>query len=148
MNTIKRMTRLSAKPIPEIELKTLEYNIKSQVNVVASLKEHIELEQTELKQAQVGIETLRAAVGKAAIDLQDTIIHAPSDGYIQNLYMGVGSSAVSHVGLFNFIDTANTYIQANLNETDFWRMSMQVTKCGFSPSIFGAQSISWGSNVG
>lgn len=107
-----------SKAIPEIELKTLEYNIKSQMNVVASLKEHIELEQTELKQAQVGIETLRAAVDKAAIDLQDTIIRAPSEGYIQNLYMGVGTSAVPHVGLFNFIDTANTYIQANLNETD------------------------------
>ena len=112
------MIKQLVKAIPEIELKTLEYNIKSQVNVVASLKEHIELEQTELKQAQVGIETLRAAVDKATIDLQDTIIRAPSEGYIQNLYMGVGTSAVPHVGLFNFIDTANTYIQANLNETD------------------------------
>lgn len=104
--------------VPEIELKTLEYNIKSQQDVVLGLQEQIALEKIELKQAGVGIETLQVATDKAAIDVGDTLVKAPADGYIQNLYMGVGSSALAHAGLFNFIDTANTYIQANFNETD------------------------------
>jgi len=107
-----------SKGIPQIELKTLEYNIKSQTDVVASLAQQIVLEQTELKQAQVGIQTLKAASEKAALDLEDTLVVAPADGYIQNLYLGAGSSAVAHMGLFKFVDTANTYIQANFNETD------------------------------
>lgn len=104
--------------VPEIELKTLEYNIKSQQDVVLGLQGQVELEKIELKQAGVGIETLQVATDKAAIDVGDTLVKAPADGYIQNLYMGVGSSALAHTGLFNFIDTANTYIQANFNETD------------------------------
>lgn len=107
-----------SKGIPQIELKTLEYNIKSQADVVASLAQQIVLEQTESKQAQVGIQTLKAASEKAALDLGDTLLRAPADGYIQNLYLGAGSSAIAHAGLFKFVDTANTYIQANFNETD------------------------------
>ncbi len=107
-----------SKGIPQIELKTLEYNIKSQADIVASLAQQIVLEQTELKQARVGIQTLKAASEKAALDLEDTLVVAPADGYIQNLYLGAGSSAVAHMGLFKFVDTANTYIQANFNETD------------------------------
>lgn len=107
-----------SKGIPELELKTLEYNIKSQQDVILGLQRQIDLEKTEYKQAEVGIETLQAATDKAAIDVDDTLVKAPSDGYIQNMYMGVGSSAIAHEGLFNFVDTANTYIQANFNETD------------------------------
>lgn len=107
-----------SKGVPQIELKTLDYNVKSQADVVASLKQQIILEQTELKQAQVGIETLKATTQKAALDVKDTLVLAPSDGYIQNLYLGIGSSAIAHEGLFQFVDTANTYIQANFNETD------------------------------
>ena len=106
------------KGIPQIELKTLEYNIKSQADTVASLQKQVILEKTELKQAQVGIETLKAATEKSAIDLEDAVVRAPTDGYVQNLYFGVGSSALAHEGLFNFVNTANTYIQANFNETD------------------------------
>ncbi len=107
-----------SKGIPQIELKTLEYNIKSQSDVVASLAQQIILQQTELKQAQVGIATLKAARGKAAMDLSDTVVRAPADGYIQNLYLGVGSSALAHQGLFKLVESGNTYIQANFNETD------------------------------
>lgn len=107
-----------SKGVPGLELKMLEYNIKSQEDVVAGLQKQVELEKVELRQAQVGIETLRVATAKAAMDVKDTIVKAPADGYIQNLYIGVGTSALPHEGLFNFIDTANTYIQANFNETD------------------------------
>lgn len=107
-----------ANGVPQIELKTLEYNIKSQQSVILGLQKQVELEKTELKQAKVGIETLSVATDKAAMDVADTLVRAPADGYIQNLYIGTGSSALAHEGLFNFVDTANTYIQANFNETD------------------------------
>jgi len=107
-----------SKGVPGLELKMLEYNIKSQEDVVASLKKQVELEKIELQQGNVGIETLRVATAKAALDVADTIVKAPADGYIQNLYLGVGTSAIPHEGLFNFVDTAITYIQANFNETD------------------------------
>lgn len=102
----------------QLDIKMLEYNIKSQENVVVSLKKQIELEKVELEQANVGIETLRVATEKASLDVKETIVRAPTDGYIQNLFIGVGTSALPHQGLFNYIDTGNTYIQANFNETD------------------------------
>ena len=107
-----------ANGVPQIELKTLEFNIKSQQDTVFGLKKQVELETVELKQAKIGIKTLKAAEEKAAIDVVDTLVKAPTDGYIQNMYLGIGSSALAHEGLFNFVDTENTYIQANFNETD------------------------------
>lgn len=104
--------------VPQIELKTLEFNMKSQQNVVLGLQRQIDLEKIELKKAQAGIATLAAAVDKAAIDVSDTVVRAPADGYIQNMYMGVGSSALAHVGLLNYVDTSEIFIQANMNETD------------------------------
>lgn len=104
--------------VPQLEVKMLQFNIQSQQDVVTGLQKQIELEKTELKQAQTGIETFAVATDKAAMDVEDTIVRAPTDGYVQNLYLGVGSSAIAHEGLFNFIDTGNTYIQANFNETD------------------------------
>ncbi|MDD3266886.1 MAG: efflux RND transporter periplasmic adaptor subunit [Burkholderiales bacterium] len=102
----------------QLDIKMLEYNIKSQENLVISLQKQIELEKTELEQANVGIETLRVATAKANLDVKETIVRAPTDGYIQNLFIGIGTSALPHQGLFNYIDTGNTYIQANFNETD------------------------------
>lgn len=107
-----------SKAVPEMELKVLAYTIKSQENVVASLKEHVALEETALKQAQVGIRTLKAAEEKAALNLTDTVVRAQSDGYIQNMFSAVGTPAIAHEPLFNFVDTSATYIQANFNETD------------------------------
>ena len=104
--------------IADIELKTLEFNIKSQANSVASLQKQVELEKKELEQAQVAIQTLNASTEKAQLDLTDTVLRAKSVGYVQNLYAGIGTPAVSHEPLFSFIDTAKTYIQANFNETD------------------------------
>ena len=107
-----------SKAIPDLELKNLQYNIKSQANLVDSIKKRIELEQTEYKKAQVGLNTLKATSERASIDVDDTIVKAPFDGYVQNLYIGVGTSATPHIGLFNYVNTSETYIQANLNETD------------------------------
>lgn len=100
------------------DLQALSYNIKLQANTVASLQAQVRLGQTELKQAQVGLSALKAAREKAALNLRDTLVTAPSAGYIQNMYSGVGTLAMAHQPLFNFISTANTYIQANFNETD------------------------------
>ncbi len=101
-----------------LELKSLSYNIKSQTDTVASLNEQVELGKTELKQAEVGVLSLKAAAEKAALNLKDTLVKAPADGYIQNMYNGIGTPALAHEPIFNFVDTANTYIQANFNETD------------------------------
>lgn len=106
------------KGVPQLEIKNLQYNIKSQEDSVASLKAQIALEQTEIKQAKMGIKTLKANTDIAAISVEDTVVRAPSDGYVQNLYFGEGTSAVAHEGLCSFVNTANTYIQANFNETD------------------------------
>ena len=106
------------KAVPEIELKILAYTIKSQENIVASLKEHVELEKTALKQASIGIQTLKAVEDKTAMDLEDTVLRAKSDGYIQNMYSAIGTPALAHEPLFSYVDTSQTYIQANFNETD------------------------------
>jgi multidrug resistance efflux pump len=107
-----------SKAIPLLELKSLEYNIKSQQNTVVSLSKQVKLETQELQQALVGIESLQVGLEKAQMDLDDTIVRAKSDGYIQNMFVGIGTPVRATDPLFSFIDTKHIYIQANFNETD------------------------------
>ena len=93
-----------------MELKSLVYNIKSQKNTVHSLAKQVELEQTTLKQAEVGILSLRAAEEKAKLDLEQTTVHAKSDGYVQAMYVSVGKSVRATDALFLFISLFHPFV--------------------------------------
>ena len=107
-----------SKAIPTLELKSLEYNIQSQKNTVKGLATQVGLTRTELIQATIGIVTLKAVMDKAQLDLEDTLVTAKADGYIQSMDVGVGTPVHARMQLFAFVDSKTTYIQANLNETD------------------------------
>lgn len=106
------------KAIPTLELRSLEYNIQSQKNTVNGLAKQVELTHAELMQATTGIVTLKAVMDKAKLDLEDTLVVAKADGYIQSMDVGVGTPVHARVQLFAFVESKTTYIQANLNETD------------------------------
>ncbi len=107
-----------SKAITTLELKSLEYNIQSQKNEVASLAKSIEVQQASLEQDRANVRSFKATQELAKAKLEDTIVYAQSEGYIQNMYATEGLAVRATSPLFLYVDTSETYIQANMIETD------------------------------
>ncbi len=83
-----------------------------------SLNKQIAVEDQEIKKQQKKVNALKAEMHNAFINLELTVVKAPSDGVIDNLYIAEGTPVKIHEPLFSFIDTSHWWIQANVNETD------------------------------
>src|SRR5215470_12012561 len=65
---------------------------------------------------------LRAAVGLAEFDLEQTVVRAPFNGRVVDLNIAVGAFAAAGRPLFTLIDTQNWYVIANFRETELKRI--------------------------
>ena len=65
----------------------------------------------------------KAQVDQAALDLSDTVIRAPSDGYVALVSrLPVGQYLTAATPAFNLMTTDHAWIEANFKETDLTRM--------------------------
>jgi multidrug resistance efflux pump len=101
-----------------LEVKKLDYDVHTIRNKRNSLEQEVEVLQAQIEQQRHTIQSLKAKRDNAKINLDLTIVRAPSDGVIDNMYVSPNTPIKIHEPIFSFIDTANYYIQANFNETD------------------------------
>jgi membrane fusion protein (multidrug efflux system) len=65
----------------------------------------------------------KAQVDQAALDLSDTVIRAPADGYVALVNkLPVGQYLTAATPAFNLVTTDRAWIEANFKETDLTRM--------------------------
>lgn len=107
-----------AEAVPTIEVKKLQYTMQTAVNKKDSLIKQIAVEDQEIVTQRKKVKALKAAMDNALVNLKLTIVRAPSDGIIDNMYISLGTPIKIHQPLFSFIDTSNWWVQANFNETD------------------------------
>lgn len=107
-----------AEAIAPLEIKKLVYDADSLQQQVASLAEEVAVIKAQIEEQQQTIASLKAKMENAKVNLELTVVRAPSAGVIDNMYVAVNTPIKIHEPLFSFIDTANYYIQANFNETD------------------------------
>ena len=69
-------------------------------------------------QALADIKSLKAQLGKSKFDLEQTVAHAMTDGYVTNMYLSPGSYVIPGISLFAFVSTDTWWIQANIKETE------------------------------
>lgn len=100
------------------ELQQLNSGLHSLENQMNSLKKQIAIENQQIAQQKKRIQALNAEKQNALINLNLTIVRAPADGAVDNLYIGPGTPVAIHKPLFSFIDTSTWWVQANLYETD------------------------------
>lgn len=82
-------------------------------------------------QEQLGVEgednpSIRAAVAaleQAEFDLANTVLHAPSDGVMGDIRLGVGHYAQAGQPLATFVSTSDVWIQVAMKENNLGRMS-------------------------
>ncbi len=104
--------------ISTLEIKKLSYDVETLSNRLASLHQEVEVLKAQIDQQHQTVASLKAKMDNAKINLDLTIVTAPSDGVIDNMYVSPNTPIKIHEPIFSFIDTSNYYIQANFNETD------------------------------
>ena len=83
-----------------------------------SLRQEVEVLLAEIGRQKHTVASLKAIRDNAKINLELTVVRAPSDGVIDNMYVSLNTPIKIHQPVFSFIDTSSFYIQANFNETD------------------------------
>ena len=107
-----------AEAISLLEIKKLSYDVDTLSNRVRALEQEIEVFKAQIDQQKHTIASLKAKKDNAKINLDLTVVKAPVDGVIDNMYLSPNTPIKIHEPVFSFIDTSNYYIQANFNETD------------------------------
>ena len=111
-----------AKAVSALEIKKLHYDMQSVANTRDSLKKQIDIEVEEINQQKKTVNSLKAEMDNALVNLNLTTVRAPNDGVIDNMYISIGTPVKIHEPLFSFIDTSDWWVQANFNETDLRRV--------------------------
>lgn len=104
--------------VPVLEIKKLGYDVEALNNKLAALKHEVAILNAEVDEQRQIVASLKAKMDNAQVNLDLTVVRAPSDGVVDNMYISVNTPIKIHEPVFSFIDTTNYYIQANLNETD------------------------------
>ncbi|WP_454784387.1 HlyD family secretion protein [Legionella sp. WA2024007413] len=108
--------------LSKLEVRKLDYDLLSVKNKMDSLNKQIAIEDQQIIQQKKLIKALKAEKYKAKVNLDLTIVKAPTDGVVDNLYIGPGTPVKIHQPLFSFINTSRWWIQANFYETDLRRV--------------------------
>lgn len=119
--TLKRDPQVVAAVAP-MEIKKLSFDVETLANKVAALQQEVAVLKAQIARQRQTVASLKAKMDNAKVDLDLTIVRAPSDGVIDNMYVSPYTPIKIHEPVFSFIDTANYYIQANFNETDLRRV--------------------------
>lgn len=107
-----------AEAVPVLEIKKLGYDVDALTNKLAALQHEVAILKAQVDEQQQIVASLKAKMDNAQVNLDLTVVRAPSDGVVDNMYISTNTPIKIHEPVFSFIDTTNYYIQANLNETD------------------------------
>jgi len=104
--------------VSHLEIVNLRYDVETLDNKRKALMHDIEVLQETIVKQRFRVQSLKAQYEQAKINLDLTVVKAPKDGVIDNMYVSAYTPIKIHQPVFSFIDTANYFIQANFNETD------------------------------
>ncbi|RTL11987.1 MAG: HlyD family secretion protein [Neisseriaceae bacterium] len=107
-----------ANAVSRLEMDNLNYDSKVAYNNIVAIKHKIQADINNLEVQQNKIKMLEIKAKYAKVNLDETIVRAAADGIIQNMYLSLYVPVKIHDPLFSFVDTSETFIQANFTETD------------------------------
>jgi membrane fusion protein, multidrug efflux system len=103
--------------IAEKEIETREKTMQEAYQEYKMSIEQLEIKKNDYKQTIATIESLRAQVANAELDLQLATVYAETPGMINNMYLSKGTYVQVGEPLFAFVDTRKWWVQANFTET-------------------------------
>lgn len=101
-----------------LDIQKLSYDVSTFTYKLDALKQEVDVYMAEIERQQHKVASLKAIKDNAKINLDLTIVRAPGNGVIDNMYVSLNTPIKIHQPIFSFLDTSTYYVQANLNETD------------------------------
>ena len=108
--------------VPMLEIKELGFSLHAAEKKRDALRNQIRIEDQQIVEQNKKVLALKATMDNAEVNLNLTIVRAPSDGYVDNMFLSNGTPVKIHEPLFSFVDTTKWWIQANFDETDLRRI--------------------------
>lgn len=106
------------KAIAKLEVALLDFDKQYYIQKKETLKKQIAVDMARITQQKKAVTALKAKMDNAKVNLDLTLVRAPMDGVVDNMYIAKGTPVKIHQPLFSFIDTSTWWVQANFNETD------------------------------
>lgn len=107
-----------AEAVAKLEIVKLTYDAEIYRHKKSALGHEIQVLEESIKEQKFIVESLKTKHKLDKVNLDLTVVRAPKDGVIDNMYVAENTPIRIHQPIFSFIDTSNYYIQANFNETD------------------------------
>jgi multidrug resistance efflux pump len=104
--------------VAQIDMADLKNKIKAQTNSVESMKVQIEIDRLQVEMEKQSMLALQASMESAKTSLAYTRVIAPTDGHVENVFLGIGSHVSPSSGMFTLVNDGTTYVQANFEETE------------------------------
>ena len=126
--------------IPQIDLFDLKSKVDVQINTVESIKNQLEVDKLNIQSAKENADSLKFSMASAKLTLDYTTVRAPTNGYVENIFLGIGTQVSPSSAMFTLINDAETYIQANFEETDLAGVKAGDKATIYPRTYFGTKS--------
>ena len=104
--------------VAQIEIVDLKNKIRAQNSVVESTKVQIEIDKLQVEMEMKMVLALKAQMETAKTSLDYTKIKAPTDGRVENVFLGIGAHVSPGAGMFTLVNEGEIFVQANFEETN------------------------------
>lgn len=126
--------------VPQIDMADLKNKIKAQSNSVDSMKVQIEIDKLQVQMEQQSLLALQAMMSSAKTALEHTTVVAPTDGHVENVFLGIGSHVSPASGMFTLVNEGETFVQANFEETELAGVKAGDKATVYPRTYFGRKS--------
>lgn len=128
--------------VPQIDMADLKNKIKAQTNTVDSMKVQIEIDKLQVQMEKQTLVALKANMESAKTLLEHTTVIAPTDGHVENVFLGIGTHVSPASGMFTLVNDGATYVQANFEETELAGVNAGDKATVYPRTYFGKKSFS------
>lgn len=104
-------------------------SLDKQRTAVAQARAALDAAVAQLSQARSTAETrednlaaAKAQLATARVNLDHTVVRAPSSGWVSNLSLRTGSTVAAYQPLFALVEDSDWWVEANFKETDLTRI--------------------------
>lgn len=126
--------------VAKLDVDNLNFETKAAYNNFTALQQKVALDKNNLLVQDKKIKLLIVKTAEAKVNLDETTVRAASDGIIQNMYLSLYTPIKIHDPIFSFVDTSETYVQANFTEADL-RLIRGGAKAILIPRMYIGQKV-------
>ena len=126
--------------IAQIDMADLKNKIKAQTNTVESMKAQVDIDKIQVEMEKQSLLALQATMENAKTSLGYTRVVAPTDGHVENIFLGIGTHVSPSSAMFTLVNDGAIYIQANFEETELAGVKAGDKATVYPRTYFGTKS--------